>query len=123
MRNVRRVVKAGFAALVVTTLTLAAYTVVFGLSRSLVLPVFLRLPLFSLILRPFCAHFRRGPWTIILLTRYSSLVWRTFLLGLTTTAGWEFADALFDDKAQEVSFTVARRVFFVLADRLNSQLL
>lgn len=60
------------------------------------LPIFLRIPIVSSLLRPFTAHFVRGPWTLILPLRQFSLEFRTFILGWMMLANWEFAETLFD---------------------------
>jgi len=101
-RHLRRALKAILTALLFTSLVFTSYTLLFGLARSLVLPVLLKLPVVSMLLRPFCAHFLRGSWTVMLLPRHLSLVWRTFLLGLSTVSSWEFAESLFDERVQEV---------------------
>ncbi|KAL6298512.1 nucleoporin protein Ndc1-Nup [Sparassis latifolia] len=69
----------------------------FGLSRSVVLPLLYTLPIVPRILRPFSAHFLRGSWTLLLLPRHFSLVIRTFYLGLTTVAFWEFAESSYHE--------------------------
>ncbi|KAI0055711.1 hypothetical protein BV25DRAFT_1903556, partial [Artomyces pyxidatus] len=97
----RRAASLGLTTLAFTSLVLCAYLIAFGFSRSLLLPILFKIPGIHLILRPFFAHFLRGPWTIAMLPWHLPLVWRTFLLGLSTTAGWEFAETLFDEKVQE----------------------
>ncbi|KAI6041097.1 nucleoporin protein Ndc1-Nup [Pisolithus marmoratus] len=79
-----------------TLVTLTIYNVVFGLMRVIVLPILLRIPLMRSLLRPFAAHFIRGPWTLVLPLRHLRLESRTFLLGLITLANWEFAETLFN---------------------------
>ncbi|KAI5989819.1 nucleoporin protein Ndc1-Nup-domain-containing protein [Pisolithus orientalis] len=79
-----------------TLVTFTAYNVVFGIMRVFVLPILLRIPLMRSLLRPFVAHFIRGPWTLILPLRHLRLEFRTFLLGLITLANWEFAETLFN---------------------------
>ncbi|KAI5987860.1 nucleoporin protein Ndc1-Nup [Pisolithus albus] len=78
-----------------TLVTFTAYSAVFGLTRVIVLPILLRIPLLQSLLRPFTAHFIRGPWTLVLPLRHLRLEYRTFLLGLVTLVNWEFADTLF----------------------------
>ncbi|THH13906.1 hypothetical protein EW146_g6361 [Bondarzewia mesenterica] len=92
---------AGLTALVFTPLVLSAYTVAFGLVRSLALPVLLRLPGVSMILRPFYAHFLRGSWTIVLFLRHWPLLCRSSFLGLSIVTSWDFTERLFDEKVQE----------------------
>ncbi|KAI0309822.1 nucleoporin protein Ndc1-Nup [Amylostereum chailletii] len=99
-RYLHRAVRVAVASIAFTTAVLIGYTVTFGLARTFVLPIFLRIPVVSLFLRPFSGHFLRGSWTISLLPRNLSLIWRVLLLSLTTCSGWEFAEILFDDKVQ-----------------------
>ncbi|EPS94314.1 hypothetical protein FOMPIDRAFT_1153315 [Fomitopsis schrenkii] len=79
------------------SLTTVAYATLFGCVRSLVLPTVYALPYIPQFLRPFTAHFLRGPWTVTLLLRNWSLVWRTFFLGVTTAACWELAESPLDE--------------------------
>ncbi|KZT71196.1 hypothetical protein DAEQUDRAFT_764113 [Daedalea quercina L-15889] len=72
-------------------------TALFGLVRSVVLPVVYALPWVSHFLRPFTAHFLRGPWTLTLLLRGWSLVWRAFFLGVSTAVCWELAESPLDE--------------------------
>lgn len=93
-----------------TLVTFVAFGVVFGLTRLVVLPILLRIPLLRNLLRPFAAHFVRGPWTLVLPLRYLRLEFRTFLLGLVTLVNWEFADTLFNmyiPQPVDVSHTTA----------------
>ncbi|EMD32361.1 hypothetical protein CERSUDRAFT_118729 [Gelatoporia subvermispora B] len=78
-------------------LCVAGHTLLFGLARSIALPVVFRIPIVSRFLRPFMAHFLRGRFTLTLLARHWSLITRTFYLGITTLAGWEFAESAFDE--------------------------
>lgn len=79
-----------------TSFSLTLYGVVFGLSRMLVLPLLLKLPVVSSIVRPFVAHFARGTWTLTLPLLHWSLLVRSFTMGLVTLMSWEFAESLFD---------------------------
>ena len=81
----------------------------------LVLPILLRIPIVSSVLRPLTAHFIRGPWTLILPLRYFSLEFRTFIL-----ANWEFSEALFDFHIPQVH-TVFHRVSHLLIHLPSSQ--
>ena len=85
------------------SLTTIAYVTLFGLVRSLVLPTVYALPYIPQFLRPFTAHFLRGPWTLTLLLRNWSLVWRTFFLGVTTAACWELAESPMDEVRSPLS--------------------
>ncbi|TBU28210.1 nucleoporin protein Ndc1-Nup [Dichomitus squalens] len=94
----------GLARAVTVTLTTFVYTLiatvlylgVFAFGRSVVLPTFYQLPFVPRLLKPFTAHFLRGQWTPLLLTRHWSLVSRAFYLALTTVGIWEFAESAFD---------------------------
>lgn len=68
---------------------------VFATAR-LTFPILYRLPLLHLILRPFTAHFLRGPWTIFLPVQHFALLTRSWLLAFSTLATWEVAELLFD---------------------------
>ncbi|KAI0746295.1 nucleoporin protein Ndc1-Nup [Daedaleopsis nitida] len=96
-----RVVTVVLTALIFTLIITAAHLVVFAISRSILLPFLYRLPLVPALLRPFTAHFLRGQWTFMLLTRHWSLVTRAFYLALSTVAIWEFAESAFDAIAAE----------------------
>jgi nucleoporin NDC1 len=90
----------------VTLFTLCSfvlYNVAFGLARLLILPVCLRLPIIRTLIRPFAAHFVKGPWTLSLPLRHLSLESHGFALGVTTLANWEFAESLFDVYVPQVS--------------------
>ncbi|KAG1856374.1 nucleoporin protein Ndc1-Nup [Suillus subalutaceus] len=79
-----------------TSFSLMVYSVVFGLSRMLALPLLLKLPVVSSIVRPFVAHFAKGTWTLTLPVLHWSLLVRSFMMGLVTVMSWEFAESLFD---------------------------
>lgn len=79
-----------------TSFSLMAYSVAFGLSRMLALPLLLGLPVVSSIVRPFIAHFAKGTWTLTLPILHWSLFVRSFMMGLVTVMSWEFAELLFD---------------------------
>lgn len=97
-----RVVTVGLTALVYTLFVTVAQLSVFALARSVVLPLLFQVPVLNRFLRPFMAHFLRGPWTVTLLTRHWSLVSRAFYLALTTVGIWEFAESAFDGVVAEV---------------------
>ncbi|KAI0946721.1 hypothetical protein AcW1_010106 [Taiwanofungus camphoratus] len=88
---------------VLVTLTLfatfctAGHTLLFGFARSVLLPLLYSVPFLPRVLRPFSAHFLRGPWTFVLLVRHWPLVCRTFCLGLSTVLIWEFAESPIDE--------------------------
>ncbi|KAI0051541.1 hypothetical protein FA95DRAFT_1485201 [Auriscalpium vulgare] len=84
-----------------TVSVFSAYLFAFALSRSFLLPILFNVPVLSTLLRPFFAHYLRGPINMTLFLRHLPLVWRTLLLGLTTVGSWEFAEQLFDEKVQE----------------------
>lgn len=79
-----------------TSFSLMAYSVAFGLSRMLALPLLLKLPVVNSIVRPFIAHFAKGTWTLTLPILHWSLLVRSFMIGLVTVMSWEFAELLFD---------------------------
>ncbi|KAG1726683.1 nucleoporin protein Ndc1-Nup [Suillus lakei] len=79
-----------------TSFSSVVYSVVFGLSRVVVLPLLLKLPVVSSIVRPFIAHFAKGPWSLTLPILHWSLLVRSFMMGLVTVMSWEFAESLFD---------------------------
>lgn len=79
-----------------TSFSLMMYSVAFGLSRMLVLPLLLKLPAVSNIIRPFVAHYAKGTWTLTLPILHWSLLVRSFMMGLVTLMSWEFAESLFD---------------------------
>lgn len=79
-----------------TSFSLMMYSVAFGLSRMLVLPLLLKLPAVSNIIRPFVAHYAKGTWTLTLPILNWSLLVRSFMMGLVTLMSWEFAESLFD---------------------------
>jgi nucleoporin NDC1 len=85
-----------------TSFSLTLYGVVFGLSRMLVLPLLLKLPVVSSIVRPFVAHFASGTWTLTLPLLHWSLLVRSFTMGLVTLMSWEFAESLFDAYVPQV---------------------
>ncbi|KAF5367275.1 hypothetical protein D9615_010445 [Tricholomella constricta] len=82
-------------AAMITTLALPFAALIFGLFR-LTLPIIYKLPLLPTFLRPFTAHFLRGPWTIFLPFRHIPLLTRAWFLAFTTLATWEFTNAIFD---------------------------
>ncbi|KAG2151633.1 nucleoporin protein Ndc1-Nup [Suillus bovinus] len=79
-----------------TSFSLMLYGVAFGLSRMLILPLLLKLPVVSSIIRPFVAHFAKGTWTLTLPILHWSLLVRSFMMGFVTLMSWEFAESLFD---------------------------
>ncbi|KAF8871139.1 nucleoporin protein Ndc1-Nup [Gymnopilus junonius] len=61
----------------------------------------LQIPLVSLLLRPFTAHFLRGQWTLLLPFRHIALVVRAWGLATSTFLVWELADTLFEHIVSE----------------------
>ena len=100
--SLARLVTVALTAVLYSLATTLAYLVAFAFARSAVLPALYQLPLVPRLLKPFTAHFLRGQWTPLLLTRHWSLVRRTFYLALTTVGIWEFAENSFDAIAAEV---------------------
>ncbi|KAF9261663.1 hypothetical protein L218DRAFT_905074 [Marasmius fiardii PR-910] len=82
-------------ATILTSAFLPVATGVFAFLR-LSLPILYRIPVLPLLLRPFTAHFLRGPWTPLLPLYHYKLLVRAWFLGFTTLANWEFSEALFD---------------------------
>lgn len=68
----------------------------------LVLPLLLKVPAVSNIIRPFVAHYAKGTWTLTLPILHWSLLVRSFMMGLVTLMGWEFAESLFDAYVPQV---------------------
>ena len=108
IRLLHRVLSTGITALAFTTATFVTYTLAFGFTRAIALPILFQIPLVSHLFRPFLAHFIRGRWSLLLLWRNRTLAWHSFLLGLTTISAWEFAESLFDEKVQEVGVLFCR---------------
>lgn len=103
MLNVfRQILSIGTTTFAFVAATFVAYMLAFGLVRAIVLPILLQIPLVAHLLRPFFGHFVRGRWSVVHLWQNRTLVWHSFLLGLTTIGGWELAESLFDDRVQEV---------------------
>ncbi|KAF6742573.1 nucleoporin protein Ndc1-Nup [Ephemerocybe angulata] len=73
----------------------------FGLVRMLVLPILYKLPFLPLFLRPFTAHFLRGPYTLSLPFRHLAFLGRAWFVGFTTLFLWEAAETMFDDMLAE----------------------
>ncbi|KAG6878235.1 hypothetical protein C0993_010357 [Termitomyces sp. T159_Od127] len=93
--NIGDVVQSIVLAGLLATLVLPLTALVFGFVR-LALPLLYQLPLLHIFLRPFTAHFLRGPWTIFLPFRHVFLLVRAWSLAFTTLAAWEFSNAIFD---------------------------
>lgn len=109
----RQVTSISITTFVFTAATFVAYILAFGLVRAAALPILFQIPLVSHLLRPFLGHFIRGRWSLVLLWRSRALAWQTFLLGVTTIGGWEFAEGVFDDKVQEVRVIFRRIQLFL----------
>ena len=98
-----RLFRIGITTGVFTVVTFTAYTIAFGLARSIALPILFQIPLVSRLFRPFLAHFLRERWNPAHLWWNRALIRHAFLLCLTTIGGWEFTESLFDDEVREVS--------------------
>ncbi|KAI0083890.1 nucleoporin protein Ndc1-Nup [Irpex rosettiformis] len=96
-----RIVTVFATSLVFACMGIAGHGLAFVLSRSFALPIVLKLPLISRLLRPFLAHFLRGSWSLALFTRNGGLIFRAWSLGLMTFASWEFAESIFDSVVVE----------------------
>lgn len=99
-----KVVTVAISAFIVTVMGTVAHIVLFGAARSFFLPIAFKLPFLSRLLRPFLAHFLRGSWSFMLVTKNSTLIFRAFWLGFMTVATWDFAESLFDSHVAEVGF-------------------
>ena len=97
-----RAVTVTLTTLVYALLATVLYLVFFAFARSIALPALYQLPFVPRLLKPFTAHFLRGQWTPLLLTRHWSLVNRAFYLAVTTIGIWEFAESAFDAVVAEV---------------------
>ncbi|KZT25546.1 hypothetical protein NEOLEDRAFT_1202644 [Neolentinus lepideus HHB14362 ss-1] len=93
--------KIALTTIAVTTLSLATSTVLFGVTRILLLPILFHIPVLRLALRPFATHFLRGPWTLSLPLRHLELLFRCFALGLSTVATWEVSESIFEAQISE----------------------
>ncbi|KAF8960800.1 nucleoporin protein Ndc1-Nup [Flammula alnicola] len=85
-----------FVASAFTTLAVVVAAFVCALARFS-LPILYKIPFLSLLLRPFTAHFLKGPWTITLPIRHQPLLSRAWFLAFGTFLNWEIADCLFDN--------------------------
>lgn len=97
-----------------TALNCTMHAFLFGLLRSVVLPLLYMMPIVPQFLRPFTAHFLRGSWTMTLFFRHWSLLWRSFFLCLTTTTCWEMAESPLDEPVT-VAHTTADPVLTVVS--------
>lgn len=78
--------------------------VLFVVGRTVVLPILFKIPIVSLLLRPFAAHFLRGYTPVLFFTQFPTIL-RALFLGITTLASWEVSETLFDNSVSEVHFT------------------
>lgn len=93
---------AGFTMIILSVLSTTFHTSLFGLTRSIVLPILYKFPILPRILKPFSAHFVRGSFSLVLLAKHWTLICRASILGFTTASSWEFAEGLFDILVAEV---------------------
>ena len=98
--------------ILLTSISMLLYTTLFGIGRSVVLPVVYQIPVVHRLLKPFAAHFLRGSFTFTLLLRNWALIQRAYVLGLLTVLNWEFAEVVFDGYVAEVRVS-AKHVDFV----------
>jgi len=94
------------ASIIFTTLSIASASVFTGLARFS-LPVFFKVPLLSMLLRPFVAHFLKGSWTVTLPLYHAKLLFRAWFLSFSTFMIWETADDLFENVVAEVCHVLA----------------
>ena len=95
---------------VFTGLAIFAAATIFALAR-LSLPVLYQIPFVSIFLRPFTAHFLKGPWTFSLPLNYYTVWSRAWLLSFSTFLNWEIADSLFENVVAGVSFNFFNPIF------------
>jgi nucleoporin NDC1 len=112
---------------VLTTLSYPLTLLTFFLSRSLLLPLLLRLPISSTLLRPVAAHFVFGPrgagggaWTVWLLVRHVRLVGRAWFVGVGMVMGWEWAEGVFDSFVRMVSYFIYYYYYLSLFPIINT---
>ncbi|KAJ3479451.1 hypothetical protein NLI96_g9046 [Meripilus lineatus] len=95
---------------ILAAFAIAAHLVLFGLSRSILLPIVYKIPILPRFIRPFSAHFLKGPMSFVVLAQNWSLVSRAFVVGFMTLLQWEFSESVFDALVAEpvvVSHSVA----------------
>ncbi|KAH9476277.1 Nucleoporin NDC1 [Psilocybe cubensis] len=85
---------------VFSTMAISTASLLFAIAR-LCLPILIRIPLVSLLLRPFTAHFLKGQWSILLPLIHIPLLVRAWILAFTTLVTWEIADDLFEHVVSE----------------------
>ncbi|KAJ7578193.1 nucleoporin protein Ndc1-Nup [Mycena floridula] len=90
------ILRTGFVVTVLTTFSVASSTLLFAFARIVIIPLLFKLPILPIFLRPFMAHFIKGPWTFTLIFRHFPLVVRAWFLGATTLATWEMSEMVFD---------------------------
>ncbi len=106
-----RVITGALSTVFLAVMSTAAHVLLFGLSRSILLPLLYKLPFLHRILRPVSAHFLRGSWSITLFTKNLALIYRSFTLAFTTAINWEFAESVFDSQVAEVSILPQFMIF------------
>lgn len=93
---------ATFVSVVFATMAIITAAVLFASAR-ISLPILYKIPLVSLLLRPFTAHFLKGQWSVLLPLTHVPLLVRAWFLAFTTFVNWEIADALFEHVISEVA--------------------
>ncbi|KAF9788124.1 nucleoporin protein Ndc1-Nup [Thelephora terrestris] len=78
----------------------AVQLALFVMGRAVVLPILLKIPLVSHLLRPFAAHFLKGYTPVLFFTQFPTIL-RALALGITTLASWEVSETLFDNSVSE----------------------
>ncbi|KAJ3526169.1 hypothetical protein NMY22_g10276 [Coprinellus aureogranulatus] len=96
-----QIILAFFVSAVSITATIPLACTVFALIRTVILPTFYQLPFVPVFLRPFTAHFLRGPYTLSLPFKHLPLLARSWFVGLTTLFLWEAAESMFDGMLSE----------------------
>ncbi|TEB26038.1 hypothetical protein FA13DRAFT_1756427 [Coprinellus micaceus] len=98
---VLQVMVAFFVSTVSITATIPLACTAFALIRVFILPTLYQLPFVRIALRPFTAHFLRGPYTLSLPFRHIQLLARSWFVGLTTLFLWEATEYMFDGMLSE----------------------
>ncbi|TFK23884.1 hypothetical protein FA15DRAFT_687725 [Coprinopsis marcescibilis] len=96
-----QIVLSAIVSIVSITSALPLACLAFGVLRMVILPVLYRLPFVHAFLKPFVAHFLRGPYTFALPFQHISVLGRAWFIGFTTFFLWETAESFFDGLLSE----------------------
>lgn len=86
---------------VYTSLSISTASILFSVARGS-LPLVYQIPFAPVFLRPFTAHFLKGPWAFFLPLTNISLLIRAWALAFTTFFTWETADSMFEKVMEDV---------------------